>query len=153
MCSSKQLHREFNSPTDCLANLDVSAFLWEMQYVIPGGVFVRLDVPAQMTDLSVLLAWTTNISAIGQKGDYRVGQADATPCEDHCRASANHGHRQGVRQGEGLRLDHPDGWWTGPLLPLLGAANKCFKCFQGFSDLRTLVLAAPRRRDDASERS
>ena len=64
MCSSKQLHREFNSPADSLANLDVDSFMKEMQFVVPGGVFVKLDVPAHMTDLSVLLAWTSNVSAM-----------------------------------------------------------------------------------------
>jgi hypothetical protein len=64
MCSSKQLHREFNAPADCLANMDTDAFMRAMQYVVPGGVFVRLDVPAHMVDLSVLLAWTSNVSAL-----------------------------------------------------------------------------------------
>ena len=56
MSSSKQIHREFNSPADKLANLDVIGFIEEMSHVVPDGTFVKLEVPAHAADLSPLVA-------------------------------------------------------------------------------------------------
>ena len=61
-CSSKQIHREFNSPADKLANEDVRGFLAEMAPVVPDGRFIRLRAPAAAADLSGLIAWTASLS-------------------------------------------------------------------------------------------
>jgi hypothetical protein len=62
LCSSKQIHREFNSPADKLANEDVRGFLAEMAPVVPDGRFIRLHAPAAAADLSGLIAWTASLS-------------------------------------------------------------------------------------------
>ena len=71
MCSSKQLHREFNQPADKLANGDIAGFIQSMLPVVPRGRFVQLDVPASAADLSPLLAWTSAIGAV--KSSYGRG--------------------------------------------------------------------------------
>ena len=64
MCSSKQLHREFNQPADKLANGDIAGFIDAMRPIVPDGKFIRLDVPASTADLAPLLAWTDAIYAV-----------------------------------------------------------------------------------------
>ena len=54
MCSSKQLHREFNTPADRLAAGDIT-----------GAVLVRLDVPAESASLDKLIEWSAEINAHG----------------------------------------------------------------------------------------
>jgi len=72
MCSSKQLHREFNQPADKLANGDIAGFIQSMLPVVPRGRFVQLDVPASAADLSPLLAWTSAIGAVKSSHNVRV---------------------------------------------------------------------------------
>ena len=65
MCSSKQLHREFNTPADRLAAGDISGFIRAMASVEPGAILVRLDVPAESTSLDKLIEWSAEINAHG----------------------------------------------------------------------------------------
>jgi hypothetical protein len=65
MCSSKQLHREFNIPADKLAAGDISGFVTAMASVLPGAVLIRLDVPAESASLEQLIEWSAEINAHG----------------------------------------------------------------------------------------
>ena len=63
MCSSKHIHREWNSQADKLANMDVDGFIDSVASVIPGACFVRLVVPPGLADLAPLLVWNANVAS------------------------------------------------------------------------------------------
>ena len=65
LSASKQLHHEFNTAADFLANLDFRGFLHCMQSIAPGATCVRLQPSPDTVDLSKIIQWLTGVSALG----------------------------------------------------------------------------------------